>query len=189
MGRASREQAAENRARIVRVASAQFRAKGFEAVGIADVMKEAGLTQGGFYVHFDSKEALAREAWEFSFRAAADAWRDVAAKGSPKRSPIDEITRYYLSPKTPEQTCPMVAWSAEAAALAPGHPMRRAFEEGIDLLFEVYSEAARASDEKLDSDDLKIRFSAMVGANMLSVAAGGRSTAKALRKAVISASR
>ena len=55
MGRSNRSQADENRARILQVVSGLFRAHGVEAVGIADVMKAAGMTQGGFYKHFPSK--------------------------------------------------------------------------------------------------------------------------------------
>ncbi len=53
--RVSKDQAAENRARIIEVASQQFRQKGFDGIGVADLMKSAGLTHGGFYGHFASK--------------------------------------------------------------------------------------------------------------------------------------
>ena len=58
----SREQAAENRERIVQVAAKLFRERGFDGIGVADLMKAAGLTHGGFYGHFGSKEDLAAEA-------------------------------------------------------------------------------------------------------------------------------
>src|SRR5262245_14593118 len=60
--RVTREKAAENRARIVETASRVFREKGFDGVGLDAIMKEAGLTHGGFYGHFASKEDLAAEA-------------------------------------------------------------------------------------------------------------------------------
>ena len=60
--RMTREKAAENRARIVETASRLFREKGFDGVGIDAIMNEAGLTHGGFYGHFSSKEDLAAEA-------------------------------------------------------------------------------------------------------------------------------
>src|SRR5690349_23229234 len=58
----SREQAAQNRERILDAATARFRERGFEGIGVADLMKEAGLTHGGFYGHFGSKEDLIAEA-------------------------------------------------------------------------------------------------------------------------------
>ena len=67
MGRSTKEQADANRRRIVAAAGNLFRSRGYDAVGIADVMKAAGMTQGGFYKHFASKEALAAEAWSEGF--------------------------------------------------------------------------------------------------------------------------
>src|SRR3982750_4970793 len=58
----SREQALQNRERIVEAAAQRFRERGFEGIGVADLMKEAGLTHGGFYGHFSSKEELIAEA-------------------------------------------------------------------------------------------------------------------------------
>src|SRR3954471_4013395 len=58
----SREQAARNRERIVETAAQLFRERGFEGIGLADLMKEAGLTHGGFYGHFSSKDDLIAEA-------------------------------------------------------------------------------------------------------------------------------
>jgi TetR/AcrR family transcriptional repressor of nem operon len=60
--RVSREKAAENRKRIVETASRMFRKEGFDGAGIDAIMKAAGLTHGGFYCHFESKEDLAAEA-------------------------------------------------------------------------------------------------------------------------------
>lgn len=58
----SREQAERNREKVVDAASRLFRARGVEGVGIGEVMRECGLTHGGFYNQFESKEALAAEA-------------------------------------------------------------------------------------------------------------------------------
>ncbi len=54
MAKASREQAQQNRERVVETAARLFRERGFDGVGIADLMKEAGLTHGGFYAQFPS---------------------------------------------------------------------------------------------------------------------------------------
>ena len=56
--RITRERAAENRARVIDAAAKLFREKGFDAVGVSELMGAAGMTHGGFYNHFDSKEAL-----------------------------------------------------------------------------------------------------------------------------------
>ncbi len=75
--RVSRQKAAENRERIIDAAGALFRAKGFGGVGLADIMKAADLTHGGFYGHFASKDDLAAQA----SRARHDARRRQLGEG------------------------------------------------------------------------------------------------------------
>src|SRR5664279_5848833 len=71
--RYSREHKLETHARIVRKASVRLREKGAHGVGVADVMKEAGLTHGGFYAHFDSRDALLVEALDRAGRQSFEA--------------------------------------------------------------------------------------------------------------------
>lgn len=80
----SREDKAESHDRIVRVAAARFREAGVEGVGLADLMKDAGLTHGGFYRHFGSREDLVAEAVE---RALQDGGRAVASLDGSDRPP------------------------------------------------------------------------------------------------------
>jgi TetR/AcrR family transcriptional regulator, transcriptional repressor for nem operon len=70
--RVSREKAAENREKIVEAASRLFRERGFDGVGVDAIMKEAGLTHGGFYGHFASKDELAAEAMEQALSRGTD---------------------------------------------------------------------------------------------------------------------
>ena len=70
----SREQVAQNRERIVEAAAQLFRERGFEGIGVADLMKEVGLTHGGFYGHFSSKEDLIAEASALAFSRSLEAW-------------------------------------------------------------------------------------------------------------------
>jgi TetR/AcrR family transcriptional repressor of nem operon len=75
--RVSREQMAENRRRILDEASRLFRAKGFDAVGVAEVMKAAGLTHGGFYGHFNSKDDLVAQTLAHVLAADAGEGRNL----------------------------------------------------------------------------------------------------------------
>src|ERR1700761_6568220 len=110
MGRSTKEQADANHRKIVAAAGNLFRSRGYDAVGIADVMKAAGLTQGGFYKHFPSKEALAAEAWSEGFVLSSALWKRKA-----KDSPLTDLIDYYLAPKPPEHRCPMTAHGEETA--------------------------------------------------------------------------
>ncbi len=72
--RVSRETARKNRQRVVRTASEQFRINGYDGIGVANLMKAAGMTQGGFYKQFDSKEALELEATELALDENHSVW-------------------------------------------------------------------------------------------------------------------
>lgn len=103
--RVTQEQMRKNRRRILAEASRLFREKGFEAVGVAEVMKAAGLTHGGFYGHFASKEDLMAHAIE---HAAAE---KAGSGGS-----VPDFLNAYLSPAhrdDPAGGCPMAALAAD----------------------------------------------------------------------------
>src|SRR3954468_22548362 len=96
--RRSREEAAATRARIVAVAARLFRARGIDATSVADVMSALGLTVGGFYRHFDSKEALVTEAIDAASRETTD--RHLAKSGPPEgrqRVELLSLLDHYLS--------------------------------------------------------------------------------------------
>src|SRR4030081_3118302 len=85
----SREQAAENRERILDVAAQLFRERGFDGIGVADLMKAAGLTHGGFYGHFSSKEDLMAQACERAHTRSVDNWNPLADHASD--SPLSAV--------------------------------------------------------------------------------------------------
>ena len=78
--RYSREHKQETHDRIVRKASVRLREKGAHGIGVADLMKEAGLTHGGFYAHFDSREALVMEAFAYAMDRSMDHWRKLTGE-------------------------------------------------------------------------------------------------------------
>ena len=134
--RVSREKAAENRQRVLEVAGQLFREKGFDGIGVADIMKGAGLTHGGFYGQFESKDDLAAESLAGVMDAAAGRWTKRAA-GSPD-DPFGAIIGYYLSSRhldTPGTGCPMAALSGEVSRQP--EPVRHVFTEGFERLARI----------------------------------------------------
>jgi TetR/AcrR family transcriptional regulator, transcriptional repressor for nem operon len=185
MGRSSRSQANANRVRIVEVASGLFRAHGIEAVSISDVMKAAGMTQGGFYKHFASKDALAAEACELAFTKAAENWRRVAQDAADHgRDVAKAITAYYLAPKAPEMTCPMVALATDVAKRAPDDPLCGAYNAGVRNLFDTFAELATAHASRATTDRLRMLFAGMVGSNMLARSGNGGDWSAGFKKSV-----
>jgi TetR/AcrR family transcriptional repressor of nem operon len=182
VARSSKEQAASNRQRIVSAASELFRSRGYEAVSIADVMKAAGMTQGGFYKHFASKEALACEAWNAGFTNVRGAWAPAASEGTDGAGPsIAAIVDYYLSVQPPQDRCPMQAHGEDAARSEDGRPLRAVYAEGAGALYHIFTTKAG---ETMDEDRARLLFAAMVGANMLGRASGDADWAEEIKNSV-----
>src|SRR6202167_47208 len=93
--RVSRVKAAEHRDRIIDAAAALFRAKGFGGIGVADIMKAADLTHGGFYGHFASKDDLVAQASKRTMALAAANWERVVADAAD--TPFAALLKHYLS--------------------------------------------------------------------------------------------
>ena len=136
--RYSKEHKQETHARIVRKASVRLREKGAHGIGVADLMKEAGLTHGGFYAHFDSREALVIEAFNYAMDRAMERWRKVAEQIPPEKR-LETIVDFYLTAlhrDDPGHGCSVPALGAEIAR--ENAKTRRAFatrlEEMIDMM-------------------------------------------------------
>jgi TetR/AcrR family transcriptional repressor of nem operon len=128
--RVSREQAEKNREHVVETAARVFRERGYDGIGVADLMKEAGLTHGGFYGNFKSKEQLMAEACAHAFKAAGERWQRVIARDGGRA--MDSIADAYLSQRHVDQPgagCTAAALGADIARLAP--PVRAAMTAGV----------------------------------------------------------
>lgn len=172
--RVSREQAVENRKRIVKTAGRLFREKGFDGIGVADLMKAAGLTHGGFYGHFDSKEALAAEAIDEALHGSVTRWKKRVADNPD--APLAALVDYYLSDDHRDSTalsCPIAALASETKR--QGERVRQAYGEGANGLIDVLAETMPEDTPDARRQSALVAFSAMVGAVMLSRAVADRS--------------
>jgi TetR/AcrR family transcriptional regulator, transcriptional repressor for nem operon len=153
----SREQMAENRRRILDEASRLFRAKGFDAVGVAEVMKAAGLTHGGFYGHFTSKDDLIAQT--LAHVLAVD-----SGGGGDLRAYVDA----YLSPRHRDNAaggCPTACLAADIRHQTAA--ARAAMTEGLRLQIDRVS-AALPGVSPADGRRAAIgSWAAMVGALIL----------------------
>jgi TetR/AcrR family transcriptional regulator, transcriptional repressor for nem operon len=138
--RVSREKAAEHRDRIIDAAGALFRAKGFGGIGVADIMKAADLTHGGFYGHFASKDDLVAQASRRTMTRAAANWTKLV-EAAPD-NPYAALLEHYLSPRhrdDPGKGCAFAALGNDAAR--SGKIVRKAFAEGLAPLIDILAQA------------------------------------------------
>jgi TetR/AcrR family transcriptional repressor of nem operon len=113
--RKSKVETAETRKRIVTMASKVFLEQGLAATGISEIMVAAGLTQGGFYRHFESKEQLIAEASEAAFDQAFEAIGKVVAGMAPQEA-LDKVVHIYLYQRQTKDTtylCPLASLGSE----------------------------------------------------------------------------
>jgi AcrR family transcriptional regulator len=149
------------RQRIVETAAAEFRRNGIDGIGVADVMAKAGLTHGGFYSHFKSKEDLIRAA--MAEAAGKSRMRKVAAEGGC----LEEIVRTYLRPEArdmPERGCAIAALVSEIGR----HSLetRRELTSSVERLLEIIGERLPEGTPDRRKTAIGV-FSAMMGALQL----------------------
>lgn len=180
--RVSRERADKNREHVIDVASRLFRERGFEGIGVADLMKEAGLTHGGFYGQFKSKEDLKVQASRRALSRNKDRWARVLAE-----TPNDKLAvlaRFYLTDAHRDRRsegCALAALGGDAPRSSP--ELQAAFKDGIEEYLELLDGIVPASSGEERRSKSIAALSTMVGALVLSRAAGD----EALSQKILSA--
>lgn len=165
--RVSRTQAAENRETVINVASRLFRERGFDGIGLKDLMKGAGLTQGAFYKQFESKDDLAALASRRAMESATHKWSTATA--AHPGSPLDGVISFYLSMEHRGEKmdgCPVVALGSDAAR--QGAEVKASFEVGIKAYLEMLGGWVGEGDSEKTGNKAMAVLSTMVGAVVLS---------------------
>ncbi|RRI05026.1 TetR/AcrR family transcriptional regulator [Mesorhizobium tamadayense] len=165
--RVSRIQAEKNRETVIDVASRLFREHGFDGIGLKDLMKGAGLTQGAFYKQFASKEDLAAQASRRAMESATHRWSAAIAENPD--DPLGAVTAFYLSMDHRGERrdgCPVVALGSDAAR--QGSDVKASFEAGIREYLELLGGWVGATGAEEPSDKAMAILSTMVGAVVLS---------------------
>jgi len=160
----SREQAAANRDKIVEAASALFRKHGFEGIGVADIMKAAGLTHGGFYGHFDSKDDLAVEACQRAFGRSWKVWIEASSEGG-----LEAVVHTYLTERHRNDTargCLIAALGSEIARQPKS--VRRVFTEGLRSTIEKLGTLMPGRSPAVQRDQALVTIAGVVGALIMS---------------------
>ena len=170
--RYSKEHKLETHARIVKKASVRLREKGAHGIGVADLMKDAGLTHGGFYAHFDSREALVIEAFGYAMDRSTERWRKLAEQTPPDKR-FATIVDSYLTPvhrDDPGHGCAIPALSAEIARESP--KTRKAFAAKLEQMIEMLAEQMHDVPRKAARKQAMASLATMMGALVLARVAG-----------------
>jgi TetR/AcrR family transcriptional regulator, transcriptional repressor for nem operon len=170
--RYSKEHKQETHARIVKKASVRLREKGAHGVGVADLMKEAGLTHGGFYAHFDSREALVIEAFAYAMDRSTERWRKIAEQ-TPVERRLATIVDTYLTPAhrdDPGHGCAVPALSAEIARESV--KTRKAFAGKLEQMIDMMADQIPDLPRKAARKQAAAALATMMGTLVLARVAG-----------------
>jgi len=179
--RVSREQADANREHIIETAALLFREKGFNGIGLNDLMQAAGLTRGGFYGHFASKQELTVLASQRALDENIGHWQKYAAKPQALRA----LVRAYLSHahrNSPDRACTLATLGADVARGSA--ELKTAFAEGIERFLAILLPLMEAEDAAESRQQALATLSMLVGALLLARATGKPSQAREIRQAV-----
>jgi AcrR family transcriptional regulator len=169
------------------VAARAIRRAGYHGVGVADIMKEAGLTHGGFYAHFASREAMLAEAADRAGAEANAASARIAADAAPQEA-LQALVSAYLSKAhldNPDKGCPVAALGSEMPRQAP--EVRRAATRRIKEMIDLVARQSPDWGKPGAHERALVTVSTMVGALVLARAVDDPRLSNAVRSAVLKA--
>jgi TetR/AcrR family transcriptional regulator, transcriptional repressor for nem operon len=171
--------------RIVETAARAIRRSGYDGTSVADIMKEAGLTHGGFYAHFPSREAMLAEAADRAGAEAVAASARIAATVPPEHA-LQSLLRAYLSKEhceNPEIGCPVATLGSEMPRQAP--EVRRAATRRIKEMIDVIARQSPDWGQPGAHEHALVTTATMVGALVMARAVDDSKLSDALLKAAL----
>jgi TetR/AcrR family transcriptional repressor of nem operon len=174
--RSSRAETARRHEELIDAASRLFRERGLDAVSVPDVMGEVGLTRGGFYKHFESKEALVATAIEAAYDDQLQMLAcHVAEHPDDPAAAREAFLDFYLSPAhrdDPGGGCPTVLANAIAQS-EPGSATRSAFMAGVRRMLAAHGAGEVGADPDERQTEILAELSTLIGAVMMARATAG----------------
>ncbi|MBV9532695.1 MAG: TetR/AcrR family transcriptional regulator [Bradyrhizobium sp.] len=165
--RYSRQHKDETHNRLLKKAAEEFRRNGVQGTGIAPLMGKLGLTHGGFYAHFDSKNELIAQATGPMFEDDLAGRMFAAAEAAPKGKAVRAVVDHYLSPQhrdSPEG-CPLAGLAGEMARQPK--PVRNAYIGAMDDRLKRIAALLPDDDEKVRLDQARLLMAGMAGTMMI----------------------
>ena len=185
MPRVSRAQSEKHREEIEAVSARLFRERGLNGISVAELMASVGLTHGGFYCHFESKDALAAVACARSFDQSAARWSNLIAANDDPHAVVTTIIERYLRDANRTGAGPDCAATALVGDIAReplDKPVRQSFAAGLEKLIAALT--GQLADRAAPRQQAIVLFSALVGALNLARATNGTPLSKEIQDAV-----
>ena len=176
MARASKEQVETNHRLVIENSAKLMLERGIDGVSVADLMESAGLTHGGFYGHFDSKEQLAAQACAHAFDNSVSKWKKRVAGAATRVEGFKAIVDAYMSTRNrdnPGTSCPTPSLMADVAREPVTSEVRARYGEGVDRLLDILQSVQSGDDSNGGRARAMAQFSMMVGALALARATAG----------------
>ena len=174
----------ESHQRIVRTAAARFREKGVDGIGVADLMADAGLTHGGFYRHFGSREDLVAEAVERALRDGSDAVAALEALDQPPAAVLALLVDGYLSLAHRDQLASSCAVTTLAGDVARSSERARdAYTAQVNRYLELLTRLIAGDRQKARRAKALAALATLVGAVSMSRAVNDDKLSRELLKA------
>ena len=176
MPRVSRAEVQVHREQITDASARLFKERGIKSVSVADLMGAAGLTHGGFYGHFESKEALAGAAVARAFEQSAERWHKRVAAEPDAPAGRAVIVDKFLSPRSIKDVgtgCPSVAMATDVAREPADAAIRAAFHVGLEALVGILSDVQSGPDAATRRGAALADYATMAGAVLLARATEG----------------
>jgi TetR/AcrR family transcriptional repressor of nem operon len=176
MPRVSRAEAETHRQQITDASARLFRERGVKGVSVADLMGAAGLTHGGFYGHFESKDALAGVAVAHAFDQSVERWNRRVASKPDAASRRALLVDRFLAPqgiRDVGHSCPTVSLATDVSREPADAPIRAAYAEGLEALLHILSEVEPGPDAAARRQAALADYATMTGALLLARATEG----------------
>lgn len=174
MARVSKQQMARNREEIIQVSSQLFRERGLNGVSVNDLMAAAGLTHGGFYGHFSSKDELAAIASRKALDDSASRWQDIRHQS--QHDDFRTLVEAYLSAThrdAAKDGCPITALASDIAREGENKPVRDVYLDGVKALLDRLESVSDIQGAEQRKQHVLVQLSLLLGALTLARATAG----------------
>ncbi|MDG9928990.1 MULTISPECIES: TetR/AcrR family transcriptional regulator [unclassified Pseudomonas] len=186
MSRYSSDRAEITRREILESATELFRQHGVHEVSLAKIMSEVGMTPGGFYKYFDSKEVLAGEVCTRAFLQSHEVWEAIIDRARQRSEcPQRALIREYLA-LAEDGHCPIIALSHDAAGVSHDQSFAQAYRDGSKGLLDALLEISFERKSGASRQEILALFAAMLGIGLLLRAASSEPWVKEIEGAFLS---